>query len=78
MDKKTLLAFLLIAIVLIFTPYYMEMVSPTQVPAEPSPELQQNPTTPVDAIPSPTDPPVISDMLVGLSLIHISEPTRPY
>jgi len=66
MDKKTLLAFLLIAIVLIFTPYYMEMVSPTQVPAEPSPELQQNPTTPVDAIPSPTDPPVISDMLVGL------------
>ena len=31
-DRNTLLAFLLISLVLIFTPYYMEMVNPTPKP----------------------------------------------
>ena len=30
MDRKTLLAFVLIAIVLIFTPWYMDLVAPTR------------------------------------------------
>jgi YidC/Oxa1 family membrane protein insertase len=66
MDKKTLLAFLLIAVVLIFTPYYMEMVSPTPGPAEPDPEPPKSSTTSVDPVPSPAHSPVIDDMIVGL------------
>ena len=36
MDRNTLLAFLLIALVLIFTPYYMELVSPPPAAAQDS------------------------------------------
>ena len=46
MDRNTLVAFFLIAMVLIFTPYYMELVSPIPPPSDslhtvknPSPEI---------------------------------------
>ena len=55
MDRKTLLAFGLIAVVLIFTPWYMSLVSP---PAKTTaPELQtakQPQNDPVKSVPAET------------------------
>ena len=62
MDRNTLLAFFLISLVLIFTPKYMEMVSPSPEPvgAEESSEL--------DSIQA-SDRLVVNPQV--LSLIHI-------
>ena len=50
MDRKTLLAFVLIAVVLILTPWYMDIVSPrpqeTFEPTEPPPSNLKRDTTP--------------------------------
>ena len=62
MDRNTLLAFFLIALVLIFTPYYMETVSPVPPPSDslhtvknPSPEMAAPKEMPVipRSVPSP-------------------------
>ena len=62
MDRNTLLAFFLIALVLIFTPYYMELVSPIPPPSDslhtvrnPSPEIPASKEMP--AIPRPEPAP---------------------
>ena len=62
MDRNTLLAFFLIALVLIFTPYYMELVSPIPPPSDslhtvrnPSPEITASKEMP--AIPRPEPAP---------------------
>ncbi len=51
MDKKTLFAFFLIAIVLILMPYYMNIVAPQEQPASPGDSIaviQSQPTTPIE------------------------------
>ena len=65
MDRNTLLAFFLIAMVLIFTPYYMELVSPIPPPSDslhtvknPSPEIAAPKEMP--AIPRPETAPDVA------------------
>jgi YidC/Oxa1 family membrane protein insertase len=54
MDKKTLLAFLLIAVVLILMPYYMKVVAPQEQPSQPG---DITTTTPVQQAESPASEP---------------------
>ena len=65
MDRNTLIAFFLIALVLIFTPYYMELVSPIPPPSDslhtvknPSPEIAAPKEIP--AIPRPETAPDVA------------------
>jgi len=66
MDKKTLLAFLLIAIVLIMMPYYMKLVAPQEQPTTPPGDSIT--TTPVRTLEPITDkaefstPPTIDEL----------------
>jgi YidC/Oxa1 family membrane protein insertase len=62
MDKKTLLAFLLIAIVLIMMPYYMKLMAPQEQPITPSDPVTTMPARTVEQIENATDfsaPPVV-------------------
>ena len=55
MDKKTLFAFFLIAVVLILMPYYMKLVSPQEQPLAPSDSITTAPARPTRSISTKTD-----------------------
>ena len=62
MDKKTLLAFFLIAVVLILMPYYMKVVAPQEQPASPSDSITTVVARQTEAIstkPEIVTPPII-------------------
>ncbi|MBU0528483.1 membrane protein insertase YidC [bacterium] len=55
MDKKTLFAFFLIAIVLILMPYYMKVVAPQEQPASPNDSITTVPARQTEPISKNTD-----------------------
>jgi len=65
MDKKTLLAFLLIAVVLIMMPYYMKLVAPQEQPIAPDESVTTMPARTIEPITDETDiyaPPVVDSV----------------
>jgi len=72
MDKKTLLSFLLIAIVLILMPYYMKLVAPQEQPGQPNDVIT---TTPAQKADSPaSEPTVYSNTINNINNIVV----RPF
>jgi len=55
MDKKTLFAFFLIAIVLILMPYYMKLVAPQETPIAPNDSIVTTPAQQSESIPTETN-----------------------
>jgi len=76
MDKKTLLSFLLIAIVLILMPYYMKLVAPQEQPGQPNDVIT---TTPAQKADSPaSEPTVYSNTINNIVVRPFTENVQQY
>ena len=76
MDKKTLFAFLLIAVVLILMPYYMKLVAPQEQPGQPGDVIT---TVPTQQAESPTsEPNVYSNTTNNIVVRPSSENIQQY
>jgi len=71
MDKKTLFAFFLIAIVLILMPYYMKLVAPPEQPEQPNDIITTVPAQQAESLPS--EPNVYSNTIDNIVVRPLSE-----
>ncbi|MCK4903108.1 MAG: membrane protein insertase YidC [Candidatus Marinimicrobia bacterium] len=75
MDKKTLLAFFLIAVVLILMPYYMKIVAPQEQPISPIDSVAAAPAPPTESISRTADivTPPIREIVDGPSYESVQQ-----